>query len=110
MSDEGGGDVMSAFDIDAHWKRVASEFDLQSAIASHLNEPKHWWKSRAAWGAIATLIASLAGLLGYAIDQEQLTEVLFLIATAIGGILSLIGTIQRTAPIEKRLLPRARKD
>ncbi len=36
--------------------------------------PVPWWTSRALWGALATLVASAAGLAGYSLDAPQIAE------------------------------------
>ncbi len=67
---------------------------------------KPWWTSRALWGALATLAASLGGLAGYALDASQLTELAVTAATLASGLLALVGTLRRSAPIDPGLVAR----
>ena len=62
---------------------------------------KPWYLSRALLGALATIIASLVGLLGYSLDANQLTDVLTSTATLGFGILAFVGTIQRKGSIRR---------
>lgn len=63
---------------------------------------KPWYLSRAVLGALATIIASGAGIAGWVVDSGQLAEILSSIATLGFGILSFIGTIYRKGEIRGR--------
>ncbi|KAB2693195.1 MULTISPECIES: hypothetical protein [Brucella/Ochrobactrum group] len=67
-----------------------------------MNADKSWCLSRTVWAGLVTLILSLAGVFGVAadlIDQGALTDVLLQLATAIAGIVTIIGRIGATSRI-----------
>lgn len=67
---------------------------------------KPWWQSRAVLGLLASLLAMIAGRMGWGIDEGQITDVL-LKATELGGlVLAAYGTLRRTAPIDPGLVAR----
>lgn len=82
--------------------------DALAAPVPTLTPPaaKPWWTSRALWGALATLAASLGGLAGYVLDASQLTELAVTAATLASGLLALVGTLRRAAPIDPGLVAR----
>lgn len=68
-------------------------------------DPKPWWRSRGVVGALATVAASLAGLLGLELDSGMLTELILQAVALGGGVLALWGrlrTAQPIAPLLKR--------
>jgi len=76
--------------------------DQNSSVPNLVPAPqKPWYLSRALLGALATIIASLVGLLGYSLDANQLTDVMTSGATLAFGILAFIGTIQRKGSIRR---------
>jgi uncharacterized membrane protein len=65
-----------------------------------------WWTSRAFWGALATLVASAAGLAGYSLDAPQIAELAVMATTLLSGLLAFVGTLRRRAPIDQTLVAR----
>lgn len=95
----------------AAYAALVRESDLGGAGVSMPTPaaPKPWWTSRAILGALATIAAGIAGFAGVSLDAGQLSETLTAIATAVGGMLALWGTIKRKAPIDStRVLPGVR--
>ena len=77
--------------------------DQNSSVPNLTPSPqKPWYLSRAVLGAIATIIASGAGIAGWAVDSSQLAELLSSLATLGFGILAFVGTIQRKGEIRGR--------
>lgn len=67
---------------------------------------KPWWQSRAVLGLLASLLAMIAGRMGWGVDEGQITDVL-LKATELGGLaVAAWGTIRRQAPIDSTLVAR----
>ncbi|WP_139975483.1 MULTISPECIES: hypothetical protein [Brucella/Ochrobactrum group] len=67
-----------------------------------MNIDKPWYLSRTVWAGLVALLLSLAGMFGVAtdlIDQGALTDVLLQLATAIAGIVTIIGRIGATSRI-----------
>ncbi|MFK0682970.1 hypothetical protein SD208_01465 [Ochrobactrum sp. BD67] len=67
-----------------------------------MNADKSWYLSRTVWAGLVALFLSLAGVFGVAndvIDQGALTDVLLQLATAIAGIVTIIGRIGATSRI-----------
>lgn len=76
--------------------------ELDPKVPTVIPPPKKpWWTSKAVLGSLATIIASILGVVGYSIDASMISEILVASVTAITGILSLIGTINRKGEIEK---------
>ena len=74
--------------------------DQNSSVPNLAPAPqKPWYLSRAMLGVLATIIASGAGIAGWAVDAGQLAEILSSLATLGFGILSFVGTIQRKGEI-----------
>ena len=67
---------------------------------------KPWWTSRAVLGLLASVLAMIAGRMGWSIDDGQITDLL-LKATELGGLaLAAWGTVRRSAPIDPTLVAR----
>jgi len=67
---------------------------------------KPWWQSRAVLGLLASVLAMIAGRMGWSIDDGQITEML-LRAVELGGLaLAAWGTVRRSAPIDPTLVAR----
>lgn len=67
-------------------------------------EAKKWYQSKALWGSIVTLGATGAGVAGVVISpetQDQLVSTIVLVATGIGGLVSLIGRVLAKHEISK---------
>lgn len=65
-----------------------------------------WWQSRAIWGSLVTIAASLAALVGWSVDVEQTTELIVIATSLVGGAASWWGRVQATHPISKtQVLP-----
>lgn len=67
---------------------------------------KPWWQSRAVLGLLASLLAMIAGRMGWSIDDGQITEILLRIAEVGGLAVAAWGTIRRQAPIDPTLVAR----
>ena len=63
--------------------------------------PKAWYESRAVWGGIVTAGAGIAGLAGYDVDKESLTDILLGIGGLVGSALAIWGRVQATRPISR---------
>jgi hypothetical protein len=88
----------------AAYQRRLTHSDMPDALSVAPPAAKPWWASRAIWGALATIIASLAGLAGYEFDTETTTTLLVSLVTLIAGLVSWWGTIKRKAPIDSTLV------
>lgn len=76
--------------------------DQNSSVPNLAPAPqKPWYLSRAMLGVLATIIASGAGIAGWAVDAGQLAEILSSLATLGFGILSFVGTIYRKGEIRR---------
>ena len=62
---------------------------------------KPWYLSRAVLGAMATIIASGAGIAGWVVDAGHLADILSSMATLVFGVLAFVGTIQRKGEIRR---------
>lgn len=60
---------------------------------------KPWWVSRAVIGSGVTIIASLAGVAGWAVDAGALTDLVVSLLTLGFGALAFIGTVKRKGGI-----------
>ena len=81
--------------------------DRDTAIPTVTPQPaKPWWQSRAVLGLLASLLAMIAGRMGWSFDEGQITDVL-LKATELGGlVLAAYGTLRRAATIDPSLIAR----
>lgn len=64
---------------------------------------KKWYESKGIWGALVTLLAGLAMIFDYAIspaEQAQLADLLYGVATSIGGVVAWIGRKRASKRIE----------
>ncbi|CUW42858.1 hypothetical protein B3286c1_0152 [Brucella vulpis] len=69
---------------------------------NNMTANKSWYLSRTVWAGLVALFLSVAGLFGVAtdmIDQGNMTDVLLQLATAIAGIVTVIGRIGATSRI-----------
>jgi hypothetical protein len=65
-----------------------------------------WWQSRAIWGSLVTVFASLAAMVGWTVDIEATVELIMVALTLAGGVASWWGRVQATRPISKtQVLP-----
>lgn len=92
----------------AAYQRYLAEHPAPGPVATPPAPPAPvpWWTSRALWGALTTVAAALAGLAGYAIDAAQLEEIALSAITLASGLLALVGTLRRRAPIDATLVAR----
>ena len=85
--------------IEMHGERVAVEPPLAMPA-------KPWWQSRAVLGLLASVLAMIAGRMGWSVDDGQITDLL-LKAVELGGLaLAAWGTVRRSAPIDPTLVAR----
>lgn len=76
--------------------------DQNSSVPNLAPAPqKPWYLSRAVLGALATILASGAGIAGWVVDAGHLADILSSIATLGFGILAFYGTIQRKGEIRR---------
>jgi peptidoglycan hydrolase-like protein with peptidoglycan-binding domain len=79
---------------------------LDSSTPTVIPKPdKKWWHSKAAVGSIATVIASVFGMIGYSVDSSFISEMILALITLVTGITGMYGTITRDSSIEKTVLP-----
>ncbi|MFC0245245.1 hypothetical protein ACFOLL_05450 [Falsochrobactrum ovis] len=67
-----------------------------------MQDNKPWYLSRTVWAGLVTLVLSLAGAFGFAsdtIDQGELTELLLQLATAIAGLVTILGRVAANSRI-----------
>ncbi|MFZ2101418.1 MAG: hypothetical protein WAU86_12725 [Oricola sp.] len=67
-----------------------------------MNEEKPWYLSRTIWGALVSIAATLASMLGLPVDaggQAALTDALLQTVSAIAGIVAILGRVSATSRI-----------
>ena len=67
------------------------------------DDEKNWYESRTVWGSVAAILAGVGAAFGVDFDgslQEDLTEVLFSLASTVGGALALIGRFTATSRLK----------
>lgn len=81
--------------------------DRDTAIPTVTPQPaKPWWTSRAVLGLLASVLAMIAGRLGWEIADDQITAVL-LQAVELGGLaVAAWGTVRRRGAIDPTLVAR----
>ena len=70
-----------------------------------MTDLKEWYRSKAVWGALIAIFASLALFLGIELgaeDQQALADTLVTLAGALGGLLALYGRLSARDTIGKR--------
>lgn len=68
-----------------------------------MGENKAWWQSKAVYGGLVAVAAGVAGVMGYAIDQDAqngIVELLVGIAGGIGGLWAMYGRVKATKKIK----------
>ena len=89
---------------DAAFRRQTQENITPEVIYPPVAKP--WWTSRTVIGLLASVLAMIAGRLGWSIDDGQITDLL-LKAVELGGLaLAAWGTVRRSAPIDPTLVAR----
>ena len=89
---------------DAAFRKQSQENITPEVIYPPVAKP--WWTSRAVLGLLASVLAMIAGRLGWSIDDGQITDIL-LKAVELGGLaLAAWGTVRRSAPIDPTLVAR----
>lgn len=71
-------------------------------------DPKAWYLSRAVWGGIVAILASLLSAFGINLDetaQAEAVNVGLALAGAIGGTLAIYGRVKASAPIGRPTVP-----
>ena len=69
-----------------------------------MTDSKPWYLSRTVWAAIVTIVAAVLGLFGLPLDdldQTATVEALLQVATAIAGLVALLGRLVATTRIER---------
>ena len=89
---------------DAAFRRQTQENITPEVIYPPVAKP--WWQSRAVLGLLASVLAMIAGRLGWSIDDGQITEVLLRAVELAGLALAAWGTVRRSAPIDPTLVAR----
>lgn len=67
-----------------------------------MSETKPWYLSRTIWAAIVSVTATIAGALGYPVDElgrDGLVEAILQIVAAAAGVLAILGRFTATARI-----------
>jgi phytoene dehydrogenase-like protein len=67
-----------------------------------MNEAKPWYLSKTIWGALVSVAATLAGMLGLPVDaggQAALTDALLQVISAVAGIVAILGRVSATSRI-----------
>ena len=67
-----------------------------------MTDSKPWYLSRTVWAAIVTIVAAVLGLFGLPLDdldQTATVEALLQVATAIAGLVALLGRLVATTRI-----------
>jgi hypothetical protein len=67
---------------------------------------KPWWASRAILGLLASMIAAVAGRLGWEIADDQITALLLQVVEVAGLAVAAWGTIRRKGAIDPTLVAR----
>jgi hypothetical protein len=81
--------------------------DRDTAIPTVTPPPaKPWWASRAILGLLASLIAAIAGRLGWEIADDQITALLLQVVEVGGLAVAAWGTIRRKGAIDPTLVAR----
>jgi len=65
---------------------------------------KPWWQSKTMWGGVVALACGIAGFLGFAVPDDQvsvITDIVVAVSTVIGGILTLYGRTKANTKIGK---------
>lgn len=79
--------------------------ELDPSVPTVIPPPEEkWWMSRALIGALATIIVGIIGMFGYQLDNQFVTEMIISAITVITGIITVIGTIKRKAPIDTKYI------
>ena len=69
-----------------------------------MEEAKKWWQSKAVWGGLVAVLASIANAFGVAIAPEVQGQVADLILTLVGaggGVLAIYGRVKADTKIAK---------
>lgn len=67
-----------------------------------MNEEKPWYLSKTIWGAMVSVAATLAGMLGLPVDvggQAALTDAVLQVISAVAGIVAILGRVSATSRI-----------
>ncbi|MFM2279450.1 MAG: hypothetical protein RLZZ444_1681 [Pseudomonadota bacterium] len=67
-----------------------------------MEEIKAWYQSRAVWGALVAILASVLQMAGLTLDdagQVQLTDSLLALVGIVGGLLALYGRLKATVAL-----------
>lgn len=59
----------------------------------------NWWQSKAVWGSLITVLASVTGLATTADMVSTAADVIVMATTAVGGALSLYGRVTATKQV-----------
>lgn len=65
-------------------------------------ELKPWWLSRGVLGGAASVIAGLAGIVGYSIDVAAATQLFVDVAALGAGIVAIVGRVKATQIIQPK--------
>ena len=88
----------------AYAARMAHEAPHAPVVMPPVSKP--WWTSRAILGLLASVLAMIAGRMGWSVDDGQITDLL-LKAVELGGLaIAAWGTVRRSAPIDPTLVAR----
>lgn len=88
----------------AYAARMAQDAPQAPVIMPPVSKP--WWQSRAVLGLLASVLAMIAGRMGWSIDDGQITDLLLKTVELGGLVLAAWGTVRRSAPIDPTLVAR----
>jgi peptidoglycan hydrolase-like protein with peptidoglycan-binding domain len=63
-----------------------------------------WWMSKALIGGVATILVGIVGIFGYQLDSQVITEIILSTITVVTGVISVLGTLKRKAPIDTKYI------
>lgn len=70
-----------------------------------MNDDKFWYESKAIWGSIATVAASLVGFIGYQVDPSFITEISsigVMVGTVAGAIWAIYGRVKAVSKLVRK--------
>jgi hypothetical protein len=107
-SDDGiyGPKTKAAYEM--YWRERSVEIQVPVITPEPV---RPWWASKGIWGSFISLVAVVAGILGYTFDPKEATDAILplvelipLALTAIGGALAWWGRVTAKAPIDPTLV------
>ena len=66
-----------------------------------MNGTKNWYESKAVWGALIAVVASILNSSGIILPQTETVEVIMQIVAAVGGVMALYGRLKASKDIKR---------